>query len=230
MDAEIGDAFKEEYRKVAQSEDASVYLPIPNYSYYAKLLSLSYYQLVSRLLDKYGPVNGDYFVNESCQSKNSAISRANEGLECHHIDEYVAINLSNIASAKMYPFDYQRADRLVYCNYLEHLLLHIKIAEEQQTNNVFNANKKGIGGAVEFIVRNLNDFYDDHVYEMEHMNIASRVVSADYDAYMLYLKYLWNLIESSPDYSIMYTKQHLACGFDGTINEKVLSDLKKSDA
>ena len=230
LDVEIGDAFKEEYRKIASSSDAADYLPKPNYSYYSQLLYLSYGQIVSSLLEKYGPVNGDYFVNESCQSKNSAISRANEGLECHHIDEYTAINLSNIASAKLYPFEYQRANRLVYCNYLEHLLLHIKIAEEQQINNESNVSKKGIGGAVEFIVRNLNDFYDDRVYEMEYMNIASRVVSADYGAYMLYLRYLWNVIKSSPDYSAMYTKQHLVCGFDGIINKRVLSDLDKSEA
>ena len=227
LDAEIGDAFKEEFKKIASNSDAADYLPKPDYSYYSHLLYLSYSQIVSLLLDKYGPVEGDYFINENCQSKNSAISRANEGLECHHIDEYTAINLSNISSAKLYPFEYQRANRLVYCNYLEHLLLHIKIAEEQQINNESSDSKKGIGGAVEFIVRNLNDFYNDRVYEMEYMNIASRVVSADYDAYILYLRYLWNLIKSSPDYSAMYTRHHLVCGFDGAVNTRVLSDLNK---
>ena len=230
LEAEIGEAFKQEYEKIAQSSDAVKYLPKPNYQYYAELLDLPYSEIVKRLLEKYGPVTGDYFLNESCMGKNTAISRSKEGLECHHIHEYTAINLSNPEFARHYPFAYQKADRLVYCNYLEHLLLHIKIAEENEKNNRESLEKKGIGGAVEFIVRNLNDFYSNKVYEAEHLNAAARVVSPDYEAYMLYLRYLWNLIKSSPIYSAMYTKQSLIMGFDGRVNTQVLKDLNTTES
>lgn len=53
-------------------------------------------------------------------------SRTNEGLVCHHIDEDKAELLTNPQFASKYPASYQRKDRLVYCDYIEHLLLHYK--------------------------------------------------------------------------------------------------------
>ena len=230
LEAEIGEAFKQEYEKIAQTSDATKYLPKPNYQYYSELLDLTYDEIVKRLKEKYGPVPENYFFNESYMSKNTSISRSKEGLECHHVYEYSAINLSNPEFASRYPFEYQKAENLIYCNYLEHLLLHIKIADETEKDNRVSVEKKGIGGAVEFIVKSLNDFYGGRVYEAEHLNAASRVVSPDYDAYMLYLRYLWNVIKLSPVYSMMYNKQSLVQGFDGRINEKVLNDLNKTES
>ena len=89
-------------------------------------LKMTYDELVDYLLKKYGPAQYDYFCNESCKSKNSKVSRTNEGLYCHHIDENKAILLSNDKFAVNNPFEYQKANRLVYCNVLEHLILHIK--------------------------------------------------------------------------------------------------------
>ena len=59
-------------------------------------LKMTYDELVDYLLKKYGPAQYDYFCNESCKSKNSKVSRTNEGLYCHHIDENKAISLANI--------------------------------------------------------------------------------------------------------------------------------------
>ena len=56
------------------------------------------------------------------------------------------------------PFEYQKAGRLVYCNLLEHLLLHVKIAENPSPDA--NENElPGIGGAINFICKDLNDIY-----------------------------------------------------------------------
>lgn len=93
-------------------------------------LDMTYDELVSYLLNKYGAVQYDYFTNEMCTSRSKRISRTAEGLFCHHIDEDKAIKLSDKSSAIMYPFNYQRANRLVYCNYLEHLMLHMRIGIE----------------------------------------------------------------------------------------------------
>lgn len=81
-------------------------------------LKMTYDELVDYLLKKYGPAQYDYFCNESCKSKNSKVSRTNEGLYCHHIDENKAILLSNDKFAVNNPFEYQKANRLVYCNVL----------------------------------------------------------------------------------------------------------------
>lgn len=89
---------------------------------------LSYDEYVSYLLKKYGPAKYDYFRTPECKSKNPNISRSKEGLECHHIDENRALLLSNPKVAPKYPFEYQKADRLLYADMIEHLLLHHKIA------------------------------------------------------------------------------------------------------
>ena len=93
-------------------------------------LDMTYDELVDYLLKKYGAAQYDYFTNEACTSKSKRISRTEEGLFCHHIDEDKGFKLSDKSSAIKYPFDYQRANRLVYCNYLEHLMLHIRIGIE----------------------------------------------------------------------------------------------------
>lgn len=73
-------------------------------------LKMTYNELIDYLLKKYGPSKYDYFCNESCKSKNHKISRTNEGLYCHHIDEDKAILLSNDKFAAMNPWEYQKAD------------------------------------------------------------------------------------------------------------------------
>lgn len=102
----------------------------------SKELALSYNDLVTYLLEKYGAAKSDYFCTSTCRSRNSKISRTKEGLLCHHIDEDKGGNLSNPCSASMQPFDWQKKDRLVYCNYLEHLILHIKIAVLRQRSSL----------------------------------------------------------------------------------------------
>ena len=100
-----------------------------------KELEMKYSELVEYLLKKYGPAKYDYFCTESCKSKNHKVSRTNEGLYCHHIDEDKAIMLSNDSYAIKNPYEYQKAERLVYCNVLEHLILHIKIVEEPRNKD-----------------------------------------------------------------------------------------------
>ena len=97
-----------------------------------KELQVTYYDLQSYLLNKYGPVKYDYFANAECRSRSKKISRTNEGLYCHHMDEDKGANLSDPISAQRQPYEWQKKDRLVYCNVLEHLILHIKIAVLRQ--------------------------------------------------------------------------------------------------
>lgn len=61
----------------------------------------------------------------------------------HHIDENKVSNLSSLNKIKKdseaRKFEHQKKERLVYCDLLEHIILHALIAEE--TNNNF-----GYGG------------------------------------------------------------------------------------
>lgn len=92
-----------------------------------KELKMTYNELCKYLQDKYGMAKSDYFATEECRSKSKKIPRSSEGLYCHHMDEDKGGNLSNPPQARMQPFEWQKRERLVYCNALEHFILHIKI-------------------------------------------------------------------------------------------------------
>lgn len=89
-------------------------------------MEMNYDDLVAYLLGKYGKAQYDYFLTDKCVSKNRKVTRTSEGLLCHHIDENIHDDLSEPHYAIKSPFASQKADRLVYCNYIEHLLLQFK--------------------------------------------------------------------------------------------------------
>ena len=152
-------------------------------------LRMSYEDQVQYLLDKYGSAKYDYFCNESCKSRNSKVSRTKEGLVCHHIDEDKAIMLSSPSYATKNRFDYQKADRLVYCNLLEHLLLHIKIVIEPRHSEANLFEMPGVGGIVN-ICRTLNDYYGGREYKREYQKKLYEPISdnmKDYIAILIYL-------------------------------------------
>lgn len=64
-------------------------------TYYTKLLDSSYEAIVQALNTKYGAARHNYFKDTGCTIKNPLVSRTDEGLYCHHIDEDKAIMLSN---------------------------------------------------------------------------------------------------------------------------------------
>lgn len=133
-----------------------------NMDEYNKIKNYNYKEYCEYLQNKYGKARFGYYTENWNQRKN--ITRTKEGLIIHHIKEDKAIMLSNSIFAKKNPYEYQSADNLTYCNYLEHLLLHILIVEENATNN----NKKeevGIGGIINFIVPELNDWYSGYYQE-----------------------------------------------------------------
>ena len=94
---------------------------------YLKEIGLSYVDLCKYLQQKYGQAAGDYFVTPECKTKNKKITRTSEGLFCHHIFENRYNNLGDSHMAKTQPFEAQKKENLVYCNYIEHLILHLKI-------------------------------------------------------------------------------------------------------
>lgn len=135
---------------------------------YLSMLELSYTQAIQKLLVKYGPATSDYykensyarFLNGEIKSiTRGKYQRTKEGLYCHHIDEFKFENLSNKDFIKelKYPHFYQKKDRLVYCDLLEHLILHTLIAKE--THGEF-----GLTGYQIFIRPMVEDWY---VYEID---------------------------------------------------------------
>ena len=99
--------------------------------------------------------------------------------------------LSTPKWAKLSPFAYQKADRLVYCNLLEHLVLHIKIFEYSHfaKNPMMNFS---VGGIYSFIVPELNDIYSGIQYQQPWKRKVVAIVLPLKDDYFKCMKRLVN--------------------------------------
>lgn len=111
------------------------------YNDYKDLLSKTYDEAVEFLLQKYGFSQDDYYIENSYHRfmngeikniKKGKYSRTSEGLYCHHIDEVRELKISDQSFVKRnkIPFEYQKKDRLVYCDLIEHTILHVLITIE----------------------------------------------------------------------------------------------------
>lgn len=221
------------YKKYGLSDEEIAFIeskvkPMDGTSYYESMLKTNYQDIVSALLKKYGSAKHNYFKDIACKIKNPLVTRTNEGLFCHHIDEDKAIMLCNDKFAVNNPFEYQKADRLVYCNLLEHLLLHVKIAENPSPDA--NENElPGIGGAINFICKDLNDIYSGKKFSDEWRKNVADKVKDNFDDYIIILRYLWNIVEKNPVYKAIITKEMLCVGWDGKVVKEVMNALNANE-
>ena len=211
---------------IAPAIDPAVTLAKARNTDYGEELRMTYAELVRFLLNKYGPAKEDYFLTEACVSINRRVSRTAEGLVCHHIDEDKAIMLCNDKFAKNNPFTYQKAERLVYCNILEHLLLHVKIAEEPRNAQANKNELQGIGGAATFICSQINDYFNGYTFTREWQIIQMSVLEGHFEDYIAILSHLWEIVKANPTYSLLISKGRLCCGWDGDVVEKVFQRLE----
>lgn len=130
---------------------------------YLDLLSKSYDEAVKIFQKKYGQAKDDYFKEKSYErflkGEIKAPGRANysrfkEGLECHHIDENKFLNMAKPCYIKdqKIPFKYQKKDRLIYCDSVEHVILHALISKE--TNG-----QLGLPGYDSYLKGHIYDWY-----------------------------------------------------------------------
>lgn len=133
------------------------------YNEYSQLLDVTYSQAVAYLLNKYGAVTDDYykeksytrFLNGEIKSiSKGKYTRASQGLYCHHISEDKFQNLSDLRfiSEFKYSYNYQKKENLVYCDLIEHLILHAIITKE--SNGQF-----GVAGLCQMIKPTVIDWY-----------------------------------------------------------------------
>nr|WP_239727980.1 MULTISPECIES: hypothetical protein [unclassified Mammaliicoccus] len=133
------------------------------YNYYLSLLKLNYRQLVGHLIKKHGNVIDNYYMEKSYNRflngkiktiSHGKYSKSMEGLFCHHILEDKFQNLSNkeyILKYK-YPYEYQNKEYLVYCDLIEHLILHVLITKETE-------GKYGVNGLCEYLKPIITEWY-----------------------------------------------------------------------
>ncbi|WRN81589.1 hypothetical protein UM654_08220 [Staphylococcus aureus] len=133
------------------------------YNEYSQLLDATYSQAVAYLLSKYGAVTDDYykeksytrFLNGEIKSiSKGKYTRASEGLYCHHISEDKFQNLSDLRfiSKFKYSYDIQKKENLVYCDLIEHLILHAIITKESH-------GQFGVAGLCQMIKPTVIDWY-----------------------------------------------------------------------
>lgn len=156
-----------------------------NIQEYEIIKNYNYKEYCDYLKKKYGEAKYDYFTRSFV--KNNKVTRTKEGLICHHICEDTAIQLSTPEFAKKNPFEYQLAENLCYCDYLEHLFLHILICENPSPNkNMFEV--VGIGGIIDFIVPELNDVYSGWITKQNWRLYCHNKIKNDKDVYLILLK------------------------------------------
>lgn len=186
----------------------------------ADLFDRSYEELVDHLLKKYGPAEYDYFCTESCTSKNKKASRSSEGLQCHHIDENKYRKLSDPRVAKLKPFECQKASHLVYCNILEHLLLHLHIILEDNSGQ-----RLGLVGFF-YISAMINDYYDGYEYTRESDKKLFEAIKDNYKQYVAVLYFGRGLVlETRPELEKYFTPERLAEGFRAKPVKKIYEML-----
>ncbi len=154
-------------------------------SEFIKVENYTYEEYCDFLQCKYGIGKYDYMTKS--WNKNPKCTRTKEGLLAHHKFESHAIMLSTKAYAMKNPFEWQQAKNIIYCDYLEHLFLHVLICEfPSAEKNDFES--VGIGGVVNFIVPELNDFYSGWVTNQEWRRNCHNLIKNDKDVYFAILK------------------------------------------
>ncbi len=169
-----------------------------NLKEYETIKNLDYLEYCDYLQKKYGIGRAPYF-NKSW-NKNSKVTRTKEGLIAHHKYEDHAIMLGDANFASKNPYEWQLPENIVYCDYLEHLLLHILICENPSENpNILEA--VGIGGVINFIVPELNDLYSGWITGQAWRANCHAMVINDEEVYLTLLKRFKTNCKNYPFYT-----------------------------
>jgi hypothetical protein len=122
-------------------------------------------------------------------NKKKQCTRTKEGLVAHHKMENYASKLAEPIEAVKYPFEWQTAPNIVYCDYLEHFLLHILICESK-LDNPLDGELVGIGGIIQYIIPELNDMYSGWKTTQGWRATCHSKVINDKDVYLTLIKRL----------------------------------------
>ncbi len=165
---------------------------------YNKVKNMAYREYCDYLQNKYGIGKADYFTKS--WNKNPKVTRTKEGLIAHHKYEDYAIMLGDPSFAKNNPYEWQLAENIVYCDYLEHLFCHILICEyPAEGRNPFEA--VGIGGVINYLVPELNDMYSGWITGQAWRATCHQKVINDKDVYLELLKRFKHKCSNYPFYT-----------------------------
>lgn len=198
-----------------------------NMQEYIKVKDFTYLQYCDYLQGKYGIGKSDYMTKS--WNKNHKVTRTKEGLMVHHKYEDHAIMLSTKEYAMKNPFEWQLAKNMVYCDFLEHLFLHILICEYPSPERN-EREAVGIGGVINFIVPELNDVYSGWQTNQEWRIICHSKIINDKDVYLELLKRFKTNCSDYPFYTndclLRSANQQFGLWSDEK-NKKLYQEIKK---
>ena len=198
-----------------------------NIKEYTTIKDLNYTQYCDYLQKKYGICPHDYFTKT--WNRNKKCTRTAEGLVSHHKFEDHAQKLCDRAEAMKYPFEWQTAENLVFCDYLEHLLLHILICESD-FENALDGELVGVGGMLEYIIPELNDVYSGwNTNQAWRANCHAKIIN-DEDVYLTLIKRFKTNCSSYPFCNDMFlmTSYNKQFGlWDGNNNKYIFDKILK---
>ena len=193
-----------------------------NITEFEKVKEMTYLEYCDYLQNKYGIGRADYMTKSF--NKNPKVSRTSEGLFAHHKAEDKMIMLSTKAFAEMCPFEWQKKENIVYCDYLEHLLLHVLICKYPSPDKVPMADV-GIGGVTNFLVPELNDLYSGWTPSQQWRINCQNAIMEDLEVYLAILELFTDYLQTERDYhdkTLLHTSANEAYGTWSTSKNTVL--------
>lgn len=165
-----------------------------------KEMAMSYEGLVNYLIEKYGAAEYDYFCNDSCKTVDKRAKRTAEGLICHHVREDVGVNLNSSYQGGLQPWDWQKKENLVYCNWIEHLILHIKIAvfrQRSKLKKLSDIRSFFTSGGIFMICSDINDVFMLNGTTIAWRKRCYQEICDNYQEYILLLKAVIRYIDEN---------------------------------
>ena len=197
-----------------------------NITEFNKIKDLTYLEYCDYLQKKYGI--GKYNYMTKAFNKVPKVSRTSEGLIAHHKYEDHAIMLCKVEVAKKNPYDWQLAENIIYCDYLEHLYLHVLICRYPSSNKSDNQ-IVGIGGVVNFIAPELNDVYSGFKTKQAWRENCYQKIINDKDVYLIILKEFLNMYSYIAPTIIKYLCRSFNQPYGQWVsgyNDKLYSEIK----
>ena len=195
-----------------------------NLQEYKKTERMTYLEYCDYLQDKHGEAYCDYMTSD--WYKNPRVTRTKDGLFAHHKYEDHAIDLSKYEWAIKFPFEWQKAENIIYCDYLEHLYLHILICEYPRS--VDPEMEVGIGAIQTHLIPKLNNFYSGwetgEYWEIPCLN----KIKYDKEVYLTLLKRFKTKCKNYP----LFTEESLYGSaeeefWDAKNNKELFEEIKK---
>lgn len=197
-----------------------------NMKEYLAVKEYTYLEYCDYLQNKYG-IGLDDYMTKSFNPKPKC-KRTKDGLIAHHKKEDTMILLSNKSIAQLCPFEWQLKENIIYCDYLEHLLLHILICKYPSDEKV-DLVKVGFHGVVDCIVPELNDLYSGWETRQAWRKVCHDKVRNDKEVYMKILKQFIDYEKSDEtfDISILCRSFNEAFGlWSNELNSKLYNEIR----